>query len=138
MPDSKSDQAASVLSVVEAFYRGFLTDDIPALGALMAETIELSFLGSAPLHGRMAALQFFEEQAGAFRHVDFRLADIVVDGTFAAGIWSETVTPHHGDPWENHGVDIFEVGAGAVLSVHEHNDLRVLPSPARASDGGGV
>jgi ketosteroid isomerase-like protein len=50
---------------------------------------------------------------------------LIVDGRFAAAVWDETATTVHGDPYENHGVDVFEVVDGQIVAVHENNDVLV-------------
>ena len=50
---------------------------------------------------------------------------LIVDGQYAAAIWDESATTIHGDPYENHGVDVFRVEAGEITVLHENNDVLV-------------
>ncbi len=48
----------------------------------------------------------------------------IIDGNHAAVLWDETARTADGAPWENHGVDVFEVQNGEIVSLHENNDVR--------------
>lgn len=126
----------STEDAVRALYRAFLAGDKDAMLAEMADDVELRFLGARVLHGRREASRFLELQEGALHDVRFELTDVIVDGARAAGLWRETATRADGSPWANHGVDVFHVRDGQVVSLHENNDVRefysLLPVEYRA------
>jgi ketosteroid isomerase-like protein len=115
---------AGTREVAESMYRAFLAGDADAMLALMAEDVEVRFLGQAQVRGKEAASRFFDFAGKLLRDVDFTLEEIVVDGEVAAGIWHETATTADGHPWENHGVDVIHVRDGQVIALHENNDVR--------------
>jgi ketosteroid isomerase-like protein len=59
------------------------------------------------------------------RELDFRIRTKVVDGEWAAAVWDETAVTIHGDPYENHGVDVFRVQHGKITVLHENNDVMI-------------
>jgi ketosteroid isomerase-like protein len=126
----------STEDTVRALYRGFLAGDKDAMLAEMDDEVQLRFLGARMLNGKQEANRFLELQAGALHDVRFELTTLIVDGDHAAGIWQETATRADGTPWKNHGVDIFHVRDGRVVSLHENNDVRefyaLLPAEYRA------
>lgn len=126
----------STEDTVRALYGAFLAGDKEAMLAEMSDDVELRFLGARVLRGRQEASDFMDTQAGALREVDFQLTEILVDGDQAAGVWRETATRADGTPWRNHGVDVFRVRAGQVVSLHENNDVRefyaLIPHAYRA------
>jgi ketosteroid isomerase-like protein len=50
----------------------------------------------------------------------------VCDGEWAAVTWSESARTTTGEPWENHGVDVFRVRDGRIVVLHENNDCRLV------------
>lgn len=126
----------STEETVRALYDAFLAGEKDGMLAEMADDVELRFLGARVLRGKQEASDFMDSQAGALTDVDFQLTELVVDGDCAAGIWRETATRADGTPWRNHGVDVFRVRAGRVVSLHENNDVRefyaLIPDAYRA------
>ena len=111
-------------AVAEAVYAAFLAGDKDGMLAVMADDVEVSFLGQVLLRGKEAASRFFDFAGPLLTDVEFTLEEIVVDGDVAAGVWHETATTAAGDPWENHGVDVIHVRDGRVVALHENNDVR--------------
>lgn len=122
---------------VRALYRAFRNGDSAGMLALLDDGVEVRFLGVQPIHGLAEARAFFERQAGILNDVDFQLAHLLVDGEYAAGVWRETARTADGLPWSNHGVDVFRVLSGKVISLHENNDVRkfyrFIPAEMRAT-----
>ena len=58
--------------------------------------------------------------------LDFTIERTIIDGHRAAVIWSETAQTAAGAPWSNHGVDVFVVAHGKIVSLHENNDVRLV------------
>lgn len=112
--------------IAEALYGAFLAGDKDGMLAVMADDVEVSFLGQVYLHGKASASRFFDFAGGLLQDVDFSLEQLVVDGDVAAGVWRETATTVSGEPWENHGVDIIHVRDGRVVALHENNDVRMV------------
>ena len=122
---------------VRALYRAFQSGDSAAMLALLDDDVEVRFLGVRPMRGLAEARAFFELQAGILNDVDFQVTRLVVDGEYAAGVWHETARTPDGLPWSNHGVDVFRVRSGKVVSLHENNDVRkfyrFIPARLRAT-----
>ncbi len=111
---------------VDALYTAFLRGDAEGMLALMAEDVEVRFLGQGTFHGVDAARRFFAFAGGLLRDVDFRIETVIVDGEIAAAVWEETATTAAGEPWENHGVDVIRVRDGRIVSLHENNDVTLV------------
>jgi len=118
--------APGTREVAESLYRAFLSGDAAGMLALMADDVEVRFLGQAELHGRQQTSRFLEFAGGLLRDVEFTLERLVVDGEVAAGIWHESATTAAGAPWTNHGVDVIHVRDGRVVALHENNDVRAV------------
>jgi ketosteroid isomerase-like protein len=112
--------------VVEALYAAFLAGDPEGMLALMAEDVEVRFLGQGTFHGLAAARRFFGFAGGLLRDVDFRIKALIVDGDVGSAVWEETATTAGGEPWENHGVDVVRVRDGRIVSLHENNDVTLV------------
>lgn len=110
----------------ESLYRAFLAGDKDGMLAVMADDVEVSFLGQVHLRGKSEASRFFDFAGGLLTDVEFSLERLLVDGDVAAGIWRETATTASGEPWENHGVDVIHVRDGRVVALHENNDVRMV------------
>lgn len=91
----------------------------------MDDSVNVRFLGMIDLDGIDAAREFFRSNTKMLVGLDFRIRKLIVDGRFAAAIWNETAITIHGEPYENHGVDVFEVLNGRIVAVHENNDVTV-------------
>jgi ketosteroid isomerase-like protein len=112
--------------VVDALYAAFLAGDGEGMIALMAEDVEVTFLGQGTFHGIPEVRRFMTFSASLLRDVDFRIGTIVVDGDVGSAVWEETATTRDGRPWENHGVDVIRVRDGRVVALHENNDVRLV------------
>ncbi len=112
--------------VVDALYDAYLAGDGEGMLALMAHDVEVRFLGQVDLRGRDEARAFFAFSAGLLEELDFRIERKIVDGEWAAVIWSETARTPAGVPWHNHGVDVFRVREGRISVLHENNDVRLV------------
>jgi ketosteroid isomerase-like protein len=128
--------------VVEALYRAFLAGDGEGMIALMADDVEVTFLGQGRFHGIPAVRRFMQFSAGLLNDVAFDIRALIVDGDVGSAIWRETATTRDGQPWENHGVDVIRVRDGRIVSLHENNDVRLVYrhfppyEDAEASDAG--
>jgi uncharacterized protein (TIGR02246 family) len=111
---------------VDALYAAFLAGDPEGMLALMADDVEVRFLGQGTFRGVDAARRFFAFAGGLLRDVDFRIQTVIIDGEVAAAVWEETATTAAGEPWENHGVDVIHVRDGRIVSLHENNDVTLV------------
>jgi ketosteroid isomerase-like protein len=91
--------------------------------AIMAPDVEVRFLGRGVYNGIEEARRFFTGNTGMLLDLDFRIRRLVVDGDWVAALWHETATTIHGDPYANHGVDVFRVEGGQITVLHENNDV---------------
>ena len=117
---------ADTRRVVDALYTAFLAGDAEGMLALMADDVEVRFLGQATVHGLPAARRFFAFAGGLLRDVDFRIRELFVDGDVGCCVWEETATTSAGEPWENHGVDVIGVRDGRIAFLHENNDVTLV------------
>lgn len=122
---------------VRALYRAFLDGDKQAMLAEMHDDVEVRFLGARTLRGKQETGRFLDVQSDSLHELRFEVLSLLVDGAHAAGIWRESAISANGEPWHNHGVDVFEVCDGLVVRLHEHNDVRAfydhLPDELRAA-----
>jgi ketosteroid isomerase-like protein len=116
----------STREVVDALYEAFLAGDGDGMIALMADDVEVTFLGQGTFHGIPEVRRFMAFSAGLLHDVDFRIQRIIIDGDVGAAIWEESATTRDGRPWENHGVDVIRVRDGRIVSLHENNDVRLV------------
>ena len=112
--------------VVDQLYEAFLRGDAAGMLATFSDDIAIRFLGQVDARGIGEARRFFTHSAGLLTDLDFRLQRKVIDGSHAAVTWTETARTAAGIPWENHGVDVFEVRDGKITSLHENNDVRLV------------
>jgi ketosteroid isomerase-like protein len=113
--------------VLDTLYAAFFGGDAAGMAALLDDDVAVRFLGQVSLRGRQEAERFFAFNGGNLTDLDFRIRRRVVDGEWAAVLWDEsgTVTAT-GEPWENHGVDVFRVQDGRITVLHENNDCRIV------------
>ena len=116
----------STREVVDALYAAFLAGDGEGMIALMADDVEVTFLGQGTFHGIPAVRRFMGFSASLLREVDFRIQTVIIDGDVGCAIWEESATTRDGKPWENHGVDVIRVRDGKIVSLHENNDVRLV------------
>lgn len=127
----------STRQTVLALYSAFRDGDAAAMLSLLDDVVEVRFLGVRAMHGLPEARAIFELQEGILADIDFQVSQLIVDGEYAAGVWHETARTTEGAAWSNHGVDVFRVKNGKVVSLHENNDVRkfyrFIPDQLRAT-----
>lgn len=119
-------QEANTKRVVDALYDAYLAGDGEGMIALMADDVEVTFLGQGTFHGIPAVRRFMAFSAELLNDIAFRIGPVVVDGDVGCAVWHETATTRDGEPWENHGVDVIRVRDGRIVSLHENNDVRLV------------
>jgi ketosteroid isomerase-like protein len=131
--------ARDTRSVVNALYEAFLSGDQEGMLGLMADDVEVRFLGQGTFHGIEETRQFMRVAAGLLRDVDFKITKIIIDGEVGCALWEETATTADGHPWENHGVDVIRVADGRIVALHENNDVTLVhkhfPPYGKAASG---
>lgn len=120
-----SDEEQATRNAVDALYAAYFKGDPDGMLATMDDSVNVRFLGMVDLDGIDAAREFFRSNTKMLVGLDFRIRKLIVDGRFAAAIWDESATTIHGEPYENHGVDVFEVVNGRIVAVHENNDVTI-------------
>ena len=111
--------------VIDAMYESYFNGDADGMVDLMSEHVWVRFLGRTDFRGRAEARRFFAENTPMLKDLDFQISKLIIDGNHAAAIWSETAQTIHGQDYSNHGVDVFEVRDGEIVSVHENNDINI-------------
>ena len=140
----------STREVVDALYAAFLAGDGEGMIELMADDVEVTFLGQGTFHGIPAVLRFMSFSAGLLQDVDFRIRTVIIDRDVGSAIWEESVTTRDGKPWFNHGVDVIRVGETDVEShllglrlqrggferglLHRHLDAPAIGDEVAAGD----
>jgi ketosteroid isomerase-like protein len=117
---------ADTRRVVEALYEAYLAGDGEGMIALMADDVEVTFLGQGTFHGIPAVRRFMAFAAGLLTDLEFIVGPLIVDGDVGAAVWRETATTRDGRAWENHGVDVIRVRDGKIVALHENNDVRLV------------
>lgn len=112
--------------VIDDLYEAYLAGDPAAMLATFSEDIAFRFLGQVDGRGIAEARRFFDHSAGLLVDLNFRIERKVIDGDHAAVTWTETARTAAGASWNNHGVDVFEVKDGKIVSLHENNDVRLV------------
>lgn len=112
--------------VVERLYGAFLRGDPEGMLATFSDDVAFRFLGQVDAQGKDEARRFFVHAADQLTDLDFQRQHTIIDGNRAAVTWTETARTRSGAPWENHGVDVFEVKEGKIVSLHENNDVRLV------------
>ena len=120
MPETETRQA------IDRLYEAYFAGDQAAMLAQMSDDVEVRFLGQALVKGIDEARRFFAFSGARLVDLDFRIQRKIVDGEWAAVIWEETAVTADGEPWENHGVDVFRVVSGEIVLLHENNDVRLV------------
>ncbi len=118
-------QEVETKRVVDDLYDAYFAGDPEGMLATMSDDVEVRFLGRGTYLGIDEARRFFSVNTGMLRELDFRIRTKVVDGEWAAAVWDETALTIHGDPYENHGVDVFCVQNGKITVLHENNDVMI-------------
>jgi len=111
--------------IVDALYEAYFDGDARAMIDLMSDDVWIRFLGREDFRGKSRAREFFTQNNPMLEELNFEIDKLIIDGTHAAAVWSETARTIHGNSYENHGVDVFEVGDGQIVSIHENNDINV-------------
>ena len=117
---------ADTRRVVDALYAAYLAGDGEGMIALMADDVEVTFLGQGTFEGIPAVRRFMTFSAGLLTDLDFRIGPVIIDGEVGCAVWRERATTRDGAPWFNHGVDVIRVRDGQVVSLHENNDVRLV------------
>jgi ketosteroid isomerase-like protein len=112
--------------VVDALYRAYLAGDGDGMLALMADDVEVTFLGQGTFHGIDTVRRFMTFSAGLLHDMTFNIHRVIIDGDVGCAIWSETATTRDGEPWATHGVDVVRVRDGRIVSLHENNDVNMV------------
>jgi ketosteroid isomerase-like protein len=112
--------------VVEALYEAYLAGDGEGMIALMADDVEVTFLGQGTFHGIPAVRRFMGFSAGLLSDIEFIIGPLIIDGDVGCAVWNETATTRDGKPWSNHGVDVVRVRHGRIVALHENNDVRLV------------
>lgn len=112
--------------VIDRLYTAYLQGDPDGMLATFSDDIAFRFLGQVDARGIAAARRFFDHAAGLLTDLDFRIVRTVIDGSRAAVLWEESARTAAGAAWENHGVDVYEVRDGRIVSLHENNDVRLV------------
>lgn len=116
---------AATREAVDRLYAAYFDGDPHGMLATMSDDVHMRFLGRGTFEGIEAATRFLTQNTSLLTQLDFRIRRIVVDGEWAAAIWDESAVTIHGDPYENHGVDVFRVERDEVTVLHENNDVAV-------------
>jgi ketosteroid isomerase-like protein len=106
-------------SAIRRFYEAYRDGDVDRMTAGLASDVRLRFLGLADVRGVHAARRFLHEHAKTRRDGGFRIAKLVLEGNRAAAVWEER------GPAANHGVGVFEVRDGLIVSIHENDAVRI-------------
>lgn len=115
--------AATTKMMVDRLYGAYFAADPEGMLATLSEDVEVRFLGRGTYRGIDEARAFLTANTAKLKDLDFRIRKLIVDGEWAAAVWTETATTIHGDPYANHGVDVFRVVDGAIVTLHENNDV---------------
>lgn len=118
-----SNDVGDTLDTVQRLYAAYLGADPNGMADLLVPDAEVRFLGHIELTGREAARKLFVENESLLTDLEFTIHTLVVDGEHAAALWTERATTNAGEPWLNHGVDVFRVVDGQVAVLHENNDV---------------
>lgn len=112
-------------AVVDRLYQAYFAGDADGMLDTMSDGVWVRFLGIVELHGIEEARHFFRANNAKLLDLDFQIRTLIIDGHHAAAVWEESAHTEEGEPYANHGVDVFEVRDARIVSVHENNDVRV-------------
>ncbi len=116
---------ADTRATVDRLYAAFLAGDPEGMLDALSDDVEVRFLGRGTYRGIEAARAFLTANTAQLKDLDFHIRKLIVDGDWAAALWEETATTIHGDPYANHGVDVFRVTDNAIGVLHENNDVLI-------------
>lgn len=122
---TRNDTERQTAAAVDRLYQAYFAGDPDGMLETMSDDVHVRFLGIADLRGIDEARRFFRANTSKLIDLDFRIRTLIVDGRHAAAVWEETARTAAGETYANHGVDVFEVRQGRIVSVHENNDVRV-------------
>lgn len=125
MDDYLAPEEQETKRIVDALYEAYFDGDAEAMVNLMSDDVWIRFLGREDFRGKSRARAFFNQNNPMLEELNFEIDKLIIDGTHAAAVWSETARTIHGRSYENHGVDVFEVRNGQIVSIHENNDINV-------------
>ncbi|MEX1092993.1 MAG: nuclear transport factor 2 family protein [Acidimicrobiia bacterium] len=112
-------------AVVVRLYEAFYARDAAGMVETMSDDVWVRFLGRVDFRGKQQASEFFGGNNPLLVDLQFDIKRLVIDGPYAAAIWEESATTIHGQPYRNHGVDVFTVEDGRITAIHENNDIRI-------------
>lgn len=112
-------------AVVERMYAAYLADDSDGMVNAMHDDVWVRFLGRADFRGKDQARVFLGDNTPKLVDLQFDIRKLIIDGRYAAAVWEEKAVTIHGQPYRNHGVDVFEVVDDEITFVHENNDIRI-------------
>ncbi|MEX0797342.1 MAG: nuclear transport factor 2 family protein [Acidimicrobiia bacterium] len=112
-------------AVVVRLYEAFYARDAAGMVETMSDDVWVRFLGRVDFRGKQQASEFFGGNNPLLVDLQFDIKKLVIDGPYAAAIWEESATTIHGQPYRNHGVDVFTVEDGRITAIHENNDIRI-------------
>ncbi|HUW78216.1 MAG TPA: nuclear transport factor 2 family protein [Candidatus Nanopelagicaceae bacterium] len=118
-----TSDAGGTREAVEAMYDAYLGGRPIEMTTSMVDDVWIRFLGHADFHGLERAKEFFSQNNEMFSELEFEIERVVIDGEYAATLWTERAITSAGEPWFNHGVDVFHVRDGLIRFVHENNDI---------------
>jgi ketosteroid isomerase-like protein len=118
-----TSDAGGTRVAVEAMYDAYLGGRPIEMTAPMADDVWIRFLGQADFRGLERAKEFFSQNNEMFSDLHFSIERVIIDGEYAAALWTERAVTSAGEPWLNHGVDVFHVRDGLIRFVHENNDI---------------
>jgi ketosteroid isomerase-like protein len=120
-----TDVERETASVVDRLYQAYFAGDTDGMLRTMSDDVWIRFLGIVDLRGIEGARRFFQTNNAKLLDLDFQIRTLIIDGHHAAAVWEESARTAKGEAYSNHGVDVFEIRDGRIVSVHENNDVRV-------------
>jgi ketosteroid isomerase-like protein len=115
---SRNDELVALMpDPVRAFYRAFLSGDVPGVLGVLDPAAVVHFPSYPPLVGIEAVAAYFAFQAGVFGELDFQLVDVLGEGAVTAVLWREKGLLADGTPWQSHGVDTLVWTASGIKHV---------------------
>lgn len=112
-------------AVVVRLYDAYFAGDAAGMVETMSDDVWVRFLGRVDFRGKQQASEFFGGNNPLLVDLQFDIKKLVIDGPHAAAIWEESAKTIHGQPYRNHGVDVFTVEGGRITAIHENNDVRI-------------
>lgn len=121
----ETDEERRTRAAVQRLYDAYFAGDAMGMVDTMSDDVWVRFLGIVDLRGKEEARSFFGSNTSKLVDLEFTIRKLIVDGPHAAAVWQERATTIHGEPYANHGVDVFRVEDDEITMVHENNDVRI-------------